>query len=83
MCQTLFFNKVAGVRSATLLKNRLWQRCFPGNFVKFLRTALFIEHLWWLLLDRSKFLFQNIQNAQLHKQEDENGSGGSSSSQSK
>ena len=38
LCQSLFFNKVAGLRSATLLKKRLWHRCFPVNFVKFLRT---------------------------------------------
>ena len=25
-------------------------RCFPVNFVKFLRAPFFIEHLWWLLL---------------------------------
>ena len=24
--------------------------CFPMNFVKFLRTHFYIEHLWWLLL---------------------------------
>ena len=35
---------------ATLLKKRLWHRWFPVNFVKFLRTLLFIEHFWWLLL---------------------------------
>ena len=35
---------------ATLLKKRLWRRCFPVNFVKFLRTPFFIEHFWWLLL---------------------------------
>ena len=23
---------------------------FPVNFVKFLRTLFYIEHLWWLLL---------------------------------
>ena len=34
---------------ATLLKKRLWHRCFPVNFAKFLRTAFFAEHLWWLL----------------------------------
>ena len=28
----------AVLRPATLLKKRLWHRCFPGNFVKFLRT---------------------------------------------
>ena len=38
LCQSLFFNKVAGLRSAALLKKRLWRLCFPVNFVKFLRT---------------------------------------------
>ena len=37
-CQSLFLNKVTGLRAATLLKKRLWHRCFPVNFVKFLRT---------------------------------------------
>ena len=50
LCQSLFFNKVAGLRPATLLKKRLWHRCFPVNFTKFLRTTFFIEHVWWLLL---------------------------------
>ena len=36
---------------ATLLKKRLWHRCFPVNFVKFLRTLFLIEHVWWRLLD--------------------------------
>ena len=31
-------------------KKRLWYRCFLVNFVKFLRTPFYIEHLWWLLL---------------------------------
>ena len=35
---------------ATLLKKRLWHRCFPVNFVKFLRTPFLTEHLWWLLI---------------------------------
>ena len=59
LCQSLFLNKVAGLRSllqknlwhpATLLKKRLWHRCFPVNFAKLLRTPFFIEHVWWLLL---------------------------------
>ena len=29
---------------------RAWNRCFPVNFVKFLRTPFLTEHLWWLLL---------------------------------
>ena len=37
-CWSLFFNKVLALRPATLLKKRLQQRCFPVNFVKFLRT---------------------------------------------
>ena len=49
MCQSLFLNKVAG-RPAMLLKEKLWHRCFPVNFAKFLRTPLFTEHLRWLLL---------------------------------
>ena len=37
LCQSLFFNKVAGLR-------------IPVNFVRFLRTPFYTEHLWWLLL---------------------------------
>ena len=47
--QSLFFNKVKGLSPATLLKKRLWHRCFPVNFVKFLRTA-FLENTSQLLL---------------------------------
>ena len=50
LCQSLFFNKVAGLRPATLFKKRLWHKCFPVNFAKFHRTPFYIEHLWWLLL---------------------------------
>ena len=50
LCQSLFFHEVEGLRSATLLKKRLWHSCFPVNFVKVLRTPFFIEHLSWLLL---------------------------------
>ena len=49
LCQSPFFNKVAGLRPATLLKKRLWHRCFPVNFAKFLRTPFFTKHLRWLL----------------------------------
>ena len=30
LCQSLFFNKVAGLRPAAFLKKKLWHRCFPG-----------------------------------------------------
>ena len=36
LCQSLFLNKVGGLRPATLLKKRLWHRCLPMNFAKFL-----------------------------------------------
>ena len=39
LCQSLFFNKVAGLRSANLLKMRLRHKGFSVNFVKFLRTT--------------------------------------------
>ena len=38
------------MRPATLLKKRLWHRCFPVNFAKFLRTLFLTERLRWLLL---------------------------------
>ena len=44
------FIKLAGLWPATSLKKRLQHRRFPVNFVKFLRTSFFIEHLRWLLL---------------------------------
>ena len=50
LCQSLFFNKVASLKPASLLKKRLWHRCFPVNFAKFLRTLFFKEHLCWPLL---------------------------------
>ena len=34
---------VSEARPATLLKKRLWHRCFPVDFVKFLRTP-FLYH---------------------------------------
>ena len=49
LCQSLYFNKVAGLRPANLLKQRLWRRCFLENFAKFLRTPFFTEQLWWML----------------------------------
>ena len=38
--QSLFFNKAAGMRpkACNFIKKRLWRRCFPVNFAKFIRT---------------------------------------------
>ena len=58
----LFFNKVAdlmisgGIRPATLLKKRLWHRCFSLNFVKFYRTT-FLQNTFgrlFLTLEKDK-----------------------------
>ena len=48
----------------TLLKKRLWYRCVPVNFVKFLRTPFFIEHLLWLLLFEALVLIISWLNVQ-------------------
>ena len=45
-CQSLVFNKVAGVRPATLLKKRLWHKWLPVDFAKFSKSTFFTEHLW-------------------------------------
>ena len=50
LCQSLFFNKVAGLRPTNLLKKRPWHRCFSLYFAKSLRTPFLTEQLRWLLL---------------------------------
>ena len=49
------FNKVAGLRAAILLKMRLWHRCFPVNFVRFLRT-LYLQNT------SGRLLLQGVKN---------------------
>ena len=44
LCRCLFSIKLQALSQ---------HRCFPVNTAKFLRTAYFIEHLWWLLLSVS------------------------------
>ena len=50
LCQSLVCNRVARLRTVTLLKKRFWYRCFPVNFWKFLKTPSITEQLRWLLL---------------------------------
>ena len=40
LCLNLFFDKVKLCRFSASLKTRLWRRCFPVNFAKFVRTPL-------------------------------------------
>ena len=59
LCQSIFFNKVTGLRSATLLIRRLWHRYFPMNFVKFLRTR-FLQNISERLLLQIKNSIKNF-----------------------
>ena len=42
-CQDLFFDKASGLH---FIKKRPQHRCFLVNFVKFLRTFFFTDHVW-------------------------------------
>ena len=67
LCQSLLFNRVAGLSPTNLLKKRFWHRCFPVNFVKFLRTPFLIEHLWCLPLTTAyNLLITFFCHAELH-----------------
>ena len=52
--------KVAGLSPATLLRKRLWHRCFPVNFAKFIRTPFVTEHLRWLLQNIHAFILDQL-----------------------
>ena len=61
-----FFNKVAGLRLATLLKRRLWQRCVPVNFAKFLRTPFLQDTARRLLLYLIRSDYHKISRLYFH-----------------
>ena len=69
LCQSLFFDKVAGLRPATLLKKRLWHRCFPVNFAEFLWTPFFTEHLWTTAFDKIYYKIKAIMGQAYNRQE--------------
>ena len=50
LCESLFFNKFAGLRDATLVTKKLSHMYFPVNFAKFLRTPDLLNTSDWLLL---------------------------------
>ena len=64
LCQSLFFNKVEGLRPKTLLKKRLWHRCFLVNFAKFFRTS-FLQNTSGRLLLVHQLLFDRVMNTPL------------------
>ena len=49
-----------GVWLATSLKKRLWHRCFPVNFAKFLRTPILQNSSGQLLLSINVFNYFNF-----------------------
>ena len=56
LCQSIFFfPEICRLRLATLLKKRLRQRCFPMNFVKFLRTSFLQNTSGRLLLSFARY----------------------------
>ena len=48
--QSLFFDKVAGLRPATLLTKRLRHIVFSCEFCEIFKNNFFMEHLWRLCL---------------------------------
>ena len=48
------FNRVTDLKVCSFIKQRLQHRCFHVNIAKFFRTAFFIRHLRWLLLNKLK-----------------------------
>ena len=57
LCRSLFFNNLASVRSATLLRKRLRHKSFPVNFEKFLGTTF--SHLWAIAFENAAQDFFN------------------------
>ena len=55
LCQGPFFNEVAGLKPAKVLKKRFWRSCFPVNFAKFLITSI-LKNIWTTASDYTVFL---------------------------
>ena len=55
------------LRPATLLKKRLWHRCFPVNFAKFSRTP-FLQNTSGRLLLKSTYFINCLLIIDLHFQ---------------
>ena len=51
LCQSLFFNKVKGLRPATLVKERLWYWCFLVSFGKFSKKTFLRNTCGQLLMN--------------------------------
>ena len=64
LCQSLFFNKVAGWGLQLYFKKQLWHKYFPLNLAKFLRTPV-LQNISGRLLLTVAYLFDcSIKNSQ-------------------
>ena len=61
--------KVSGLKPAILLKKRLWHKCFPVNFEKFLRAPFLQNTSWRLLLI---IFIQVLGRSKIYENESEN-----------
>ena len=71
LCQSLLFNKVAGLRTVTLLKKRFWYKCFTANFSKFLKNTFggcFWKHMNQLIF-RKEFVDLQLYYSRTFSQE--------------
>ena len=50
-CARVSFLISSRPEACNFIKKETLTQVFPGNFAKFLRTALAIEHPWWLRLN--------------------------------
>ena len=53
-CQSLYFDKVAGMRTATLLKDKTVAQVFSCEFCEIFKSTFLAENLRWLLLKISE-----------------------------
>ena len=58
LCLSLFLNKVVDRRPTTVIKKRLWHRCFPVIFLKYLRTRFLKYTVRRMLLSKLSILLQ-------------------------
>ena len=57
LCQSFFFNKVTGLRPATLRKKRLWHKCFICEFCEILKNTYYFRTP---LMAASEISYENI-----------------------
>ena len=70
LCRSLFADKVAGLRSATLLKKESLEQVFSCEFRKIFKNTYFTEHLWTTASDDSKayYYFSSVKyNSKVQK----------------